>query len=721
MKRPAYFLFLLAALMIFPMQVSWADTITVNTTLDEYGGGNDCSLREAVQSFNPPVGDFGGCTIVNDPNPQTIVFSNPAATYQLTIPTAAGPIDDNSAGDIDICASLQIVGGGQGVTIIEAAFPDMMMDPDRVFHVVDPNQNCMVIPSSPPTGAGPQRTVLFQGLTIRNGRAALTTRHGAVGGGGILNDGAVVGVDDSEITNNTADNALLAAAPVPARGGGILNFGTLLVTASNVHDNDVLSVDPLFTPAKGGGMALIEAGDFFQCVTLVGTTNINGNTVDNGSGGGVSNENCRVVGIALSALYDNHVTGSDGSPQTGPIDYGSGGAIATFYSPSGGSCSNCILNVLDSTLSGNSAVKHGGGIAMADENSAAQNSVQFNSSTVASNVADSDSSGNGDGGGFFLSRIFPIGSVFAFQNTIWADNTGFMGPDGFDENPAVDPTSFGYNLLRDPTGANVTPAVGDLFGGGVDPDLAPLANNGGLTMTRALRVNSDAIDMANPAGCEDAIASGNFLPFDQRDDPFNRVEPGSVGAVPRCDIGAYEFQIVEIATQKQVSDAVVNVGDNFTYTIIITNNGPGQATGVMINDPLPAQVSFVSFGNISQGNCNEAGGVVTCDLGNMAVGDVATVEVNVQAVAESNAVTNTATVTTNETEPQNPEATNQIIGGICVTGSGPIWNTIRPGCANCSLNPHAFSLGFWRDYGPYLILGIVVAAVLAFRRKKVRG
>jgi hypothetical protein len=59
-----------------------------------------------------------------------------------------------------------------------------------------------------------------------------------------------------------------------------------------------------------------------------------------------------------------------------------------------------------------------------------------------------------------------------------------------------------------------------------------LANNGGLTFTRALFIGSAAIDAGNPKSCTDP--AGVLLSMDQRG--LKRPSDG------RCDIGAFELQ-----------------------------------------------------------------------------------------------------------------------------------------------------------------------------------
>ncbi len=58
-------------------------------------------------------------------------------------------------------------------------------------------------------------------------------------------------------------------------------------------------------------------------------------------------------------------------------------------------------------------------------------------------------------------------------------------------------------------------------------------------------------------------------------------------------------------------------------------------------------------------------------------------------------------------------------GGICVTGSGNPFDTIRAGCGNCALNPLASSQGPLQDYLPLLLLAFGVGTVLALRYRKI--
>lgn len=94
----------------------------------------------------------------------------------------------------------------------------------------------------------------------------------------------------------------------------------------------------------------------------------------------------------------------------------------------------------------------------------------------------------------------------------------------------------------------------------------------------------------------------------------------------------------------------VNVVSPLSYTLTIGNNGPDDATGVAVTDTLPAGVTFQSA-SATQGSCSEAAGIVTCTLGDMISGATATINIALTAPVSTGTITNSATVTGNETDP----------------------------------------------------------------------
>jgi uncharacterized repeat protein (TIGR01451 family) len=129
---------------------------------------------------------------------------------------------------------------------------------------------------------------------------------------------------------------------------------------------------------------------------------------------------------------------------------------------------------------------------------------------------------------------------------------------------------------------------------------------------------------------------------------------------------------VDLHLTKAVSPSSVQAGQTATYTLVVTNDGPSDATGVTISDPLHQGLTFVSA-NPSQGSCSEASGTVTCQLGTVPSGGSAQVEIVVRAdsSAASTSLDNTATVTSNEPEARTDDNTAGSVLGVTAAPPTP--------------------------------------------------
>lgn len=170
------------------------------------------------------------------------------------------------------------------------------------------------------------------------------------------------------------------------------------------------------------------------------------------------------------------------------------------------------LTVTASTISGNvtSQSADGGGLFVAD---AAQIPVILHS-TIANNQ-----SLGGRGGGIYAFGYVSLG------NTIVGDNQAGTAPDC-----RMLLLSLGYNLIEDSAGCKI---YGTTTGNqvGVNPQLAPLALNQGITVNHALLPDSPALDTGT---CFGTIYDQRGLPR-----PVNLPLPNISDG---CDIGAYEEQ-----------------------------------------------------------------------------------------------------------------------------------------------------------------------------------
>ena len=92
----------------------------------------------------------------------------------------------------------------------------------------------------------------------------------------------------------------------------------------------------------------------------------------------------------------------------------------------------------------------------------------------------------------------------------------------------------------------------------------------------------------------------------------------------------------------------VTVGNNLTYSIAVTNKGPDTASQVVLTDPLPAGVTFVSA-LPSQGTITVVGNTVSCSLGVISNGAAATATIVVKPTTLGT-LSNSVTVTSSATD-----------------------------------------------------------------------
>ncbi len=276
---------------------------------------------------------------------------------------------------------------------------------------------------------------------------------------------------------------------------------------------------------SGGGtmqVMLVSAGAVAE---LVGLTVADGfSDIDSDGGGGI--ENHGKLTVAHSTLSRNTAFAGGGIRNFGTLTVTHSTVSGNTAHGDGGGIENIgTLTVANSTVSGNSTDRDGGGI------------WNGRTLTVTHSTLYQNSAGSSGGG------IFNDGSLISEVAILNLDNAivggSLSGGDCVNGTDAeVNPS--GVNLIEDGScGADSDP---DHFITG-NPNLAPLADNGGPTMTVALCQAADS-----PAGCTgnspaiDAVpAAACSLATDQRGE--TRPVDGDGDGAALCDIGAYELQV----------------------------------------------------------------------------------------------------------------------------------------------------------------------------------
>ncbi|MDH3471824.1 MAG: DUF11 domain-containing protein, partial [Acidimicrobiia bacterium] len=82
--------------------------------------------------------------------------------------------------------------------------------------------------------------------------------------------------------------------------------------------------------------------------------------------------------------------------------------------------------------------------------------------------------------------------------------------------------------------------------------------------------------------------------------------------------------VVDIELVKDVSVGVVLLGQSTTFTIFATNNGPANATGVVVHDRIPVGLQYVSDSGagavVATVPATGGGGTLVWTIGNLAAG-----------------------------------------------------------------------------------------------------
>ena len=104
------------------------------------------------------------------------------------------------------------------------------------------------------------------------------------------------------------------------------------------------------------------------------------------------------------------------------------------------------------------------------------------------------------------------------------------------------------------------------------------------------------------------------------------------------------IKVADLSVIKLINNSNPNYNDLIKWTIIVSNNGPNAATGVVVNDLLPNAVEYISS-NPSKGVYNPVSGI--WDIGNLDVGEELQLDI-VSKIVKTGNITNVVKVRGNE-------------------------------------------------------------------------
>lgn len=332
-------------------------------------------------------------------------------------------------------------------------------------------------------------SVVLSAMTIQGGSGTpLLTEFNdtLLYGGGILNYGKLL-VKGTDISGNTVNNS--NGGYWNGYGGGICNFGILTVINSNISGN---------TAASAGGGIYNNRG----ITTVIGST-ISGNTAG-GSGGGVYTEG-KLIAASSNISGNTAMTGGGiwnwGNATAIDCVISGNNAIASYPGPLNGggifSNANSFLNLTNSTISKNTADRYGGGIFNLGSAIITDSTISGNTAWVSGGgignyeaalmVTNSTISGNDAqvGGGIWNYGGTAM-SIAIIEGCNISENTANYGG-GIANSRLIDPAYVSEATLK-VTNSTVSGNTANVYGGGIE-------NTGDLTIGGTSQIiDNQAID-----------------------------------------------------------------------------------------------------------------------------------------------------------------------------------------------------------------------------------
>ncbi len=213
----------------------------------------------------------------------------------------------------------------------------------------------------------------------------------------------------------------------------------------------------------------------------------------------------------------------------------------------------------------------------------------------------------------------------------------------------VSAVAFGtYSLVN---GVKALPVTFTVAGGGTAKKTVVLGYGGHLAGQLAWGAGNGASQF--PGASQKAYAS-----LDGSSDLNVAVNPGTI-------VASADLSLVKLASPEPVYS-----GDNLGYQLTVQNRGPDAAASVVVTDPLPPGVAFLSA-SASQGTFSGTS-TLTFALGSINPGSYATISILAKViVTNAGTLTNTATVSSATLDPQSTNNTSTIVTTVKIRDTTP--------------------------------------------------
>jgi trimeric autotransporter adhesin len=450
-------------------------------------------------------------------------------------------------------------------------------------------------------------TVTLNGGTLTVNNSTFTGNTATQNGGAIYNSGTI-NVDASTLTSVTitknGGTATISNSTFKSNsaqnGGAIFNGGTINITTSSTLTDS--------TVTNNGGTLTIDKSVF------------SGNTAAN-NGGSIANDatfnvvnsstltrtiitkNGGTVTVTSSILLDNNAINGGAISNVASLNT----HTATTLTGPATSLNTGTVTVTDSTIMGNNASNNGGAI----YNAALTN---INTTTFTDYTINNDA------------------TISATFNTL-AGNTAQNG--GAVYNDAISTVTTNPSITRTTLANTATATTTD------NALVDNIAQVGRDIVNNVVTTENNNVFVTSPTPANTGTVNAVRNWWGTVSGPLANDVVGTVAVNP--------FLIYSMNIAATASNSSPNVGQQFHYTITVTNNGPDTATDVQVIDGIPNGLTF-NNSIASQGTYNHATEI--WNIGTLASGASATLVLFVTptaSVADTTVTKNATLINTNQT------------------------------------------------------------------------
>ncbi|MBV8518372.1 MAG: DUF11 domain-containing protein [Acidobacteria bacterium] len=648
-------LLLAAALLLAPLLAAQeADLLVTKTGPDQATAGSNVSYDVVVTNLGA---DDAAFVTLDDPLPAGMTFVSATQTDGTPFSCSTPSVGDTT-GSVNCTAALLAAGDFAEFTIVYAipagtpdstSFVNIATASSETFDPNDENNSGVATTSTPPSptsdmavtkngpsSAGPNTNVVYTIGITNNGPAPATTVQLTDQTSGLL-----------EFVSFTQDSGPTLSCSTPAAGstGGTITCTIASFPAGSSATFTLTEHVPADTPSgtSAENNVAVSADNDSNSENDTAATTLTVSAVDVGvvkSGPATANAG---EDVPYTIVLSN--SGADTATNAGFTDTLPAGTTFVSLVQNTGTPANCAAPAVGTNGTAGCTLSLLGSGQSATFTLTLNTGGTTGYTNTANAFTDSFDTNPANDSSSVTTAVTPIADVAVTKNGPTGAQNGDTitynvgvtnnGPSAAANVSLTDTLPAGTTFVSEtqtsgPTFSCTTPAVG--ASGTITCTIASLAAGATATFDFSFTLTPTTTGaVSNTANVSSTTSDPN---------PANNTATASTDVT----LGPTDLSITKTASSNRYP-----VGADATYTITVTNNGPGYAVGTTVTDVLPAGTTYVSA-TPSQGSCSGTS-VVTCTLGTLAPSATATISLVVTLPSTQMEITNTATVTASNVDP----------------------------------------------------------------------